>query len=253
MDFTVKKYELLLNSMRDAGYSFQTYEEFLRNPKEKVVILRHDVDLKPGNSLLFAEIQNNLGIKGVYYFRAVAASWDESIILKINKMGHEIGYHYENLTVTKGNIDLAIEDFKRNLSKLRKLVPVNTICMHGSPLSRYDNKKLWQKYDYQSFGILGEPYFDTNYSSVYYLTDTGRTWDNKGVSVRDKVISSFDLKFSKTDQIISSFQGNRMPSVIMFTFHPQRWSNEPFEWLIEFVSQKIKNVIKKILISIRSN
>ena len=252
MDFTVKKYQLLLNSMRDAGYSFQTYEEFLRYPKEKAVILRHDVDLKPNNSLFFAQIQFKLGIKGVYYFRAVAASWDESIILKINEMGHEIGYHYENLTVTRGNMDLAIEDFKINLSKLRKLVPVNTICMHGSPLSRHDNKNLWQKYDYRSFGILGEPYFDTNYSSVYYLTDTGRTWNNKGVSVRDKVISSIDIKFSKTDQIINLFQKNQMPSVVLFTFHPQRWSDQPLEWLIELISQNIKNIIKRILVSFRN-
>jgi hypothetical protein len=252
MDFTVKKYELLLNAIRDVGYSFQTYEEYLRVPKDKVVILRHDVDSKPNNSLVFAEIQYKLGIKGVYYFRAVAASWDESIILKINKMGHEIGYHYENLSVTNGNMDLAIEDFTLNLSKLRNLVPVNTICMHGSPLSKFDNKNLWKKYNYHSFGIVGEPYFDTNYKSVYYLTDTGRTWNNKDISVRDKVISSFELKFSNTDQIITSFQENRMPSVIMFTFHPQRWSNQPIEWIIEFVSQNIKNVIKKILVRFRN-
>jgi len=147
---------------------------------------------------------------------------------------------------------LAIEDFKINLSKLRKLVPVNTICMHGSPLSRHDNKNLWQKYDYRSFGILGEPYFDTNYSSVYYLTDTGRTWNNKGVSVRDKVISSIDIKFSKTDQIINLFQKNQMPSVVLFTFHPQRWSDQPLEWLIELISQNIKNIIKRILVSFRN-
>jgi hypothetical protein len=58
--------------------------------------------------------------------------------------------------------------------------------MHGSPLSKYDNKMLWGKYDYHDFGIIGEPYFDVNFEEVLYLTDTGRRWDGKAVSVRDK-------------------------------------------------------------------
>ncbi len=248
MDFTRKKYKILLSAIQEAGYSFQTYNEFLENPLDKVVILRHDVDLKPKNSLAFAEIQHACGVKGVYYFRAVEASWDESIILKIKKLGHEIGYHYENLSVSKGKLDLAYEDFICNLAKLRKLAPVQTICMHGSPLSRYDNKNLWKQYDYKSIGIKGEPYFDTDFSKVCYLTDTGRTWDNKGISVRDKVESTFNVKFSNTNQLIESFQKEQMPPVIMLTFHPQRWTDNPIEWVLELVLQKVKNSIKRWLI-----
>lgn len=248
MDFTRKKYKSLLSAIQEAGYSFQTYSEFLENPLDKVVILRHDVDLKPKNSLALAEIQHASGVKGVYYFRAVKASWDESIILKIKDLGHEIGYHYENLSVSKGRLDLAYEDFICNLVELRKLAPVHTICMHGSPLSRYDNKNLWKQYNYKSLGIKGEPYFDTDFSKVYYLTDTGRTWDNKGISVRDKVESSFNVKFSNSNQLIESFQKEQMPPLIMFTFHPQRWTDNPIEWVFELILQKVKNNIKRWLI-----
>ena len=52
-----------------------------------------------------------LGIKGVYYFRAVPESWDESIIKEIASLGHEIGYHYENLTTCNGNIEKGIIRF----------------------------------------------------------------------------------------------------------------------------------------------
>ncbi|MBC8179929.1 hypothetical protein H8E88_02285 [candidate division KSB1 bacterium] len=48
-----------------------------------------------------------------------------------------------------------IEDFRSNLEMLRKLYPVKTICMHGSPLSKYDNRLLWEKYDYRDYGIIG--------------------------------------------------------------------------------------------------
>ncbi len=39
--------------------------------------------------------------------------------------------------------ELAIDDFRLNLEKMRKLYPVKTICMHGSPLSKWDNRDLW--------------------------------------------------------------------------------------------------------------
>jgi len=38
--------------------------------------------------------------------------------------------------------ELAIDDFRLNLEKLQKLYPVKTICMHGSPLSKWDNRDL---------------------------------------------------------------------------------------------------------------
>ncbi len=59
--------------------------------------------------------------------------------------------------------------------------------MHGSPLSKWDNRDLWKKYDYRDFGIIAEPYFDLDFDEVFYLTDTGRRWDGSSVSVRDKV------------------------------------------------------------------
>ena len=64
-------------------------------------------------------------------------------------MGHEIGYHYEDLAMAKGNYEKAILSFEQNLAKLRHIVPVETICMHGSPLSKFDNRKIWEKYDYR--------------------------------------------------------------------------------------------------------
>lgn len=251
MDFTVQKYKRLLQSMKDAGYEFQTYAEFIQAPKNRVIILRHDVDLKPGNSLSFAEIQSELGIKGVYYFRAVKESWDEKIIKEISSLGHEIGYHYENITTTNGKLDLAIQDFLKNLELLRKLAPVSTICMHGSPMSKYDSKDLWKSNNYKDLGIIAEPYFDTDFNKVFYLTDTGRTWNSEKFSVRDKVNTSFTQKFTETNQIIEAFTKNKLPNQIMFTFHPQRWNDNFINWFIEFNSQNVKNLVKRLLIKVR--
>lgn len=253
MDFTIKKYTELLTVLIEQGYSFQTFSEFLKNPKNKVIILRHDVDLLPQNSLEFAKIQTEMGIKGTYYFRAVPESWDEKIIAEIANLGHEVGYHYENMDVCKGNLSKAWADFRFNLNKLRELVQVKTICMHGSPLSKYDNKDLWSKYNYRKLGIIGEPYFDVNFDEVFYLTDTGRRWDGWKVSVRDKVPQQEEWHkqgkvYHTTSEIISAAKNNQLSDNIMFTMHPERWNQGGFIWLKVLLTQKIKNLIKKYLI-----
>lgn len=295
MDFTIKTYRLLLQTLQTQGFSFQPFSEFLESQhlplagapplepvpshresfgalcdgssplgdrgvrvregrtSEKTIILRHDVDLLPYNSLRFAEIQREMGIKGSYYFRAVPESWDEKVIQDIAELGHEIGYHYECLTTTKGNMEAGIADFERNLKALRKLAPVSTICMHGSPRSKWDSKDLWKKYNYQDYGIIGEPYFDVNFDEVFYLTDTGRRWDGWKVSLRDKVPQQGEwekqgLTFHSTNQIIQAVKNDNLPIKTMFTFHPQRWHNSPTPWFKELLMQNAKNIVKRILV-----
>ncbi len=245
LDFTVKKYVALLTSLEGAGYSFQPFEAFLQTPAERVIILRHDIDLRPQNALTFARIQAERGISGSYYFRAVPQSWDERAILEIAELGHCIGYHYESLTTCKGNMERAISDFEQNLAALRRLVPVSTICMHGSPLSKYDSKDIWNTYLYRDYGILGEPYFDINFNQVAYLTDTGRRWDGTKVSVRDKVAPHQEQTYTSTDQLIAAADRRALPRQIMCTFHPQRWNDDSYAWTQELVSQNVKNIIKR--------
>ena len=247
MDFTVKKYKQLLAALKLEGYHFQTFKEFIETPASKMIILRHDVDLLPHNSLVFARLQADAGVKGVYYFRAVPESWNEEIIKEIASLGHEVGYHYENLAILNGDFEKGIYDFEKNLNALRKLVPVSTICMHGSPLSKYDSKDLWKKYDYKKYNIIAEPYFDVDYNEVLYLTDTGRRWDGHGVNVRDRVNTSFNFSFHTTEQIINAFKNKELPDKVMFTFHPQRWNDNLFMWTKELILQNIKNTIKKVL------
>lgn len=258
MDFTIIKYIELINSLIEQEYSFQTFRDFLSSPKIKVIILRHDVDLMPESSLRFAEIQYALGIKGTYYFRNIPQSWNRNIVTKIAQLGHEIGYHYESVDFIKKQmkrqgkrinydelIDLSYQDFNTNLLKMRKIIEIDTVCMHGSPMSKFDNREIWKKYDYKHLEILGEPYFDINFDEVFYLTDTGRCWNGSKVSVRDKVRTNFNLNYHKTDEIISAARKGILPDRIMFTFHPQRWHDKKIYWIKELITQNLKNIIKK--------
>ncbi|HAF30862.1 MAG TPA: hypothetical protein DCG75_17620 [Bacteroidales bacterium] len=345
MDFTLNTYKQLVNTLQKQAYVFQTFQEFINRPSQpltsrnksgtgsvgdslplgnlakrshelasnkragegqaKTIILRHDVDKLPENSLRFAQIQHELGIKGSYYFRMVPESYDPEIIEKIAKLGHEIGYHYEDVDLAAKMLtkqetrnkkqetekllaEKAIQLFDKHLKELRRFYPIKTICMHGSPLSRYDNKLLWKYYNYRDYGIIGEPYFDVDFSKVLYLTDTGRRWDGEKVSIRDKVKkerrdttfgykrensinflsspqppeggsplgdlgarNSQSKRFKTTFDIIKAVEKRELPNQIMFTFHPQRWTNGPAPWIKEFVWQNTKNVVKYFLNRIR--
>lgn len=120
--------------------------------------------------------------------------------------------------------------------------------MHGSPRSRFDNKTLWNDFDYRQFGIVGEPYFDTDFNTFFYLTDTGRCWDGDKFSVRDKVNNCFAEKFHTTQEIISAIRHQIIPQKLLITTHPQRWNNNLFKWIEEYCIQNLKNLIKRFLI-----
>ncbi len=125
--------------------------------------------------------------------------------------------------------------------------------MHGSPRSPYDNKKLWQFYNYKDFDIVGEPYFDIDFSRLFYLTDTGRRWDGYKVSLRDKIPHHQERwiregkVYRNTEDIVQAIRNQSLYPQLMLTTHPQRWSNHFFEWANELLSQKIKNTIKYFL------
>jgi len=256
MDFTVSIYNDLVKALIEAKYTMQTYAQFVEHPVNRSIILRHDVDKRKKNSLNFASIQHQLGVKGTYYFRVVPESYDEKVIREISEMGHEIGYHYETMDTCKGDVDGAYNEFCRNLERFRKLVNVTTICMHGSPLSKFDNREIWKKYNYKQLGLIAEPYFDLDFNRVFYLTDTGRKWDGDKVSVRDKVMEGrvidneafLKSRFHTTQDIISAIKGSKFPDQVMMTFHPQRWTDNKAEWCEELIVQNVKNIAKAVLV-----
>lgn len=244
-DFTITNYSALLEALIAAGYQIQTFQEYIKGAYDKVVILRHDVDKKPGNSLRFAEIEHEKGLKSSYYFRVVPESLHVDKLLAIKKLGHEIGYHYEDMDPAKGDPEKAIKSFEQNLQRLRKLAPIDTICMHGSPLSKYDNKDLWQHFDYRRYGIIGEPYFDIDYNKLFYITDTGRKWNNRDASIRDKVESPFEIEVKSTEHFIELIKEGAMPKQMMINTHPQRWNDDLLPWVVELVGQSARNVVKR--------
>lgn len=245
MDFTTDKYRELLKTLKSHG-NFQ---------------LRHDVDLRPERSLRVAEIEAEEGLTATYYFRIVPESYDEAIIKQIVSLGHTAGYHYECLTTCHGDMEASYKDFCRNLELLRKVVPINTACAHGSPRSPWNSQDIWKQYDIHALGIDYEPMIDTDFSKTLYLTDTGRRWDGYKVSVRDKVAGQQErweqegLVFHSTDDIIHALSDIDHPihqRALLVNTHPQRWMPFGIGWIREAVMQSVKNIAKRIIVCAKS-
>ncbi|MBV5283111.1 MAG: hypothetical protein JZU53_11840 [Paludibacter sp.] len=215
VDFTLSAYRQLLSALQQSDYAFHTFEEWCQGKVAgRYVLLRHDVDLKAGRSLVTATIEAEMGIRATYYFRIVPQSNQPEIIRAIAALGHEIGYHYEDVSLFNGDMDKAFDHFKTQLAYFRQFYPVKTICMHGSPTSKFDNRDLWKLNDYRELGVLGEPYLDFLSSpaalngDIVYFTDTARMWDGGKYNVRDKSVISHQSSVISPEKSESSDSRN---------------------------------------------
>ena len=246
----IEKYRELVLALKGAGYEIVRYDEYCEGQRaERMVVMRHDVDRSVERAKRLAEVENELGVGASYYFREKFVFGNGDDIEYIASLGHEVGYHYEDLVAEKGDVERAYARCVRNIEALRQLVDVRTITMHGSPMSGIDSKRMWERYDYREMGVIGEPQIDVDWGEMFYLTDTGRSWN--GVSRRDRVASmqsEWEMKgwtYETTDDVIRALKEGRFPKRVMMTTHPQRWADGWGEWMRELVVQGVKNFVKK--------
>jgi hypothetical protein len=82
-------------------------------------------------------------------------------------------------------------------------------------------------------------------------------WDGYKVSVRDKIPVYQDIWtkegkiYHSSNDIISAIGGS-LPTRIMITTHPQRWTDSSLAWWKEFVIQNLKNIVKRIMLKVRN-
>ncbi|HHT23884.1 MAG TPA: hypothetical protein GXZ87_11365 [Bacteroidales bacterium] len=245
-DFTLKTYKHLLQSFLSRNYKLINYSAYCKGvDADKFLILRHDVDEIAGNALKMAKLEHELGVSATYYFRIVQQSNKPEIIRKIASLGHEIGYHYEDLALAKGDLQFAKQTFEENLAYFRTFYPVKTVCMHGSSTSKYDNREFWKNFELKDFGLIGEPYLTTNFNEVYYLTDTGYAWDGGKFAVRDMVENSFDVTYHSSDDIIKVVEAGTFPDKCLMLAHTL-WTDGYFQWTMLHIREFLRNNLKYV-------
>lgn len=245
-DFTLKSYRSLLEAFQKAGYRFQTFEELMTAPAEgKAVVMRHDVDEKAPNALKMARLEHELGIRATYFFRIVKQSNVPEVIRGISALGHEIGYHYEDLALAEGDMEKAVASFAKNLAYFREYYPVRSVCMHGSSTSKFDNRLIWETHSLPDFNLVGEPYLSVDFSKTFYLTDTGYAWDGGKFATRDVVENRFGLTFHTTVQIVTCIESGCFPEKALILAHTL-WTDSLPQWTMLHLRELLRNNLKRV-------
>lgn len=146
-------YDSVIKSLATGGYKFYTLEnlnrEMINNTfpliqkNNKICVIRHDIDTDPKTATELAKIEAKYGAVSTYYYRLRTAVKKQMKI--VADLGHEVGYHYEEIGKyakkknlhSKDEIDNHMDniqsDFLNNLHQFRNLsnCPVSTIASHG--------------------------------------------------------------------------------------------------------------------------
>ncbi len=230
LDFTLGKYERLCRAVASSRYTPVTMTAYLALGNEETarphVIMRHDIDRAPQRAVGTAEVERACGIKATYYFRYRNETYVPALLDKIAGLGHEIGYHYETLDTCRGDVDAARRLFERELADFRTRYAVSTVCAHGNPLTKYDNKEIWNGARPADFGLAGEAFMCLDYTRFAYFSDSGRTWRNnksQKMAGKDDVVTAFDEAPRRTDDVIDLVRQGTLPNICILT-HPERWS-----------------------------
>jgi len=250
-DWTLAMHSALCEAALETSRPILTVEQFLDSRAGQATVFRHDVDRFPANALQLARLEHRLGLQSTYYVRVSRSAPSRRFLEDLAAQGHEIGYHYEVLAKTSGDIGRALELFGEELEALRTVVPVRTAACHGSPLSRWDSLTLWSHAAPTDFDLAGEAYIDIDYSAVAYYTDTGRTWAQSAANLRDQVgaVPSFYRPVSSSRELMRVITDERVPALCIQT-HPERWSATGPQYLrsllLDLATNALKTVIRRV-------
>lgn len=219
--FTVERYAALLDAGLDAGYAHLTVREYLADEHpERFVIHRHDVDRKPERALTMARVEAARDVSSTYYVRDIEKTFRPELLRELEAHGHEVGYHYEDVDRADGDLRAAHDSFEASLERFREVCTVETVCMHGNPLTPHTNAAMWDVGPgYDAYGLLGEAYRSMDFDDVTYFSDTNRTWRDVPAPKGSKTVHA-----ETTDDLIALLAAGRVERVCVLT-HPNRWTD----------------------------
>ncbi len=253
IDFTLEAYRAYLEALNGRYAGPYRFDVFLERPDrpDRFCLIRHDVDRMAERAVRMARLEHEMGVASTYYFRVRRGRFPRTAVEAVAGLGHEVGYHYEDLSDARGDHGRALSSFRRNLAALRTVVPVRTVAMHGRPLSRHDNRDLWRPPDRRGLlkrelGILGEVYLDVDYSGVAYLCDTGRTWHPNRGNLRDRVDGGVRTDVRDGRDLLRSLRGRRFPRLV-FQVHPERWTRGAGEFAASWAMDRAAGLVKGLL------
>lgn len=174
MKFTYEAYKKLIETLKSNNYHSTNYHN--DQVSQKSVILRHDVDNSLEKALIFAQYEQQLGIKSTYFvlltsnFYNIASQKSRNILKQIQKMGHEIGLHFDEMAygaLKKESLIKCVEKEAEIMCHITGL-EISTVSMHRPSKQTLEG-------DYV-FPTLVNSYSQKYFKAYKYLSDSRMHW-----------------------------------------------------------------------------
>ncbi len=197
------------------------------------VLIRFDVERDPAHTLEIAKVLAQKEVFATFYFHSRPGVYDHRVMIEMQDLGHELGYHHECLDRAHGQAAEAREIFEKDVAMFRRDgIDLQTVCQHsevGFHKNGYvSNADLFRRHPdlLTSLSLLGEVYIDLNLRwGEVYVSDTF-----KGI-----------MKF---DSMLKNLKSNTGFNGILI--HPHRWRESPMNSFKESGSDMLSMFRRKL-------
>lgn len=258
MIFIYKKWDNFCAKLKDRNLiSIPACE--VSGTHSKYIILKHDVETDVPKAYQMAKIEHKYGHRGSYYVQANLLDNEEGVgfLKEMQKMGHEVSYHYDVMDSCKGNIDDAINEFEINKALFEDCgFRLITVCQHGNPVigrvGYTSNRDFFRSEKiqnmYPDISDIMVDFKKKHGTDCNYYSDAGRKFkliydpiNNDRVNSEDK-----NLSFTNIDELLDDIVGSLRGCII--STHPHRWTSSVASYLVKAgVFNCIKSIAKVMM------
>ncbi|MFA5839208.1 MAG: hypothetical protein WC890_00965 [Candidatus Margulisiibacteriota bacterium] len=143
-EYNYRSFERLLVEVASNDYIFCRFDLPLKNKRNKIIYLRHDVDISPLSALKLGQIENNNGIKANFFFQIGADTYNIfspkniATIIELRKLGHCVGLHIDEQLLSEDE-----EKIMKTLNWFNDcIVDIDFVVSFHRPTNRVLGKKF---------------------------------------------------------------------------------------------------------------
>lgn len=259
MIFTYKKWDSFCEKLNKNGlYSIPALS--VASDSGNYLVLKHDVETNVPSAYRIAQIEANRGHKGSYYVQAYLIGDPDNVALlqEMQKMGHEISYHYDVMDSNQGDINQAIREFSQNLALFEeKGFPIKTVCQHGNPVVERvgysSNRDFFRSAQvqclYPEIADVMVNYPEKHQTQYKYFSDAGRLFKHIYDPINNDITNSSDRNtpYKDLDALFGALDkdvGN------IISIHTHRWTASAGKYIIKSVVFKTAKFAARLLMKI---
>jgi hypothetical protein len=215
--FTLNEYGALVGDLLSNDYISRAVEEIAQvSHGDRVLFLRHDVDVHITGIDRIARVEAELGAVATYYVPLTLPfnpfyPENAAILRELVGMGHRLGLHYDLATYPEGDSP-ARERLDREVAALGEITGAmpRTICMHNPSLRGEDRFRTIDGYVH--------PHDPRHADGLLYVSDSCRTW--------------------RDEELLRCF-GEDPPRRLLLNTHPEFWLGMADEGREQFLERTL--------------